>query len=128
MEKEITIYEWQDEMTASIAKFVEWWKEHQEADSDNYPMKMLPGDWDEQFSLLTVWRSMLTMMSEQGKLCAEVGRVLIARPMPHRPHRLLLARVRMVREYSDAMQMTARSLRKAFEELNHKRKRNSKKH
>lgn len=47
----VTLDEWFDEHAARLATFYEYWKEKHEEDPERYPISLLLGDWDEQFSI-----------------------------------------------------------------------------
>ena len=46
---EIDLEQWSQELLADLKGFVDYWKSNQEIASNNFPNKLLPGDWSEQF-------------------------------------------------------------------------------
>ena len=52
----MTLQQFIDELEKNIQQFSHAWKECNKSDPDQYPLDLLPGDWDEQFFTLYLIR------------------------------------------------------------------------
>lgn len=46
--KTVPLEDWATELAHDLEDFAQWWVDHAQNNKD-FPMSLLPGDWDEQF-------------------------------------------------------------------------------